>query len=289
MTDRARSVLVMSRQRLRDSLVGAGFYVALSAGLAVAFAAVAGFTTAVDSSGFDYRQSPLYSVLGGLIAGAFGPSLLARILAQGPLAFALHVGAVPVVLYLSVSSIHRFCAERSSGALELYTYGPADAMACVLASIVKDTTLTVVGLLSLLLLCAAAGAVNNLAAPPSLLAFAAELFLGASCIYAYGLLVALCVDNGSAAISLFIGVVVIFVLALVGSHAVVIGRGVEAAAEFAAAIGWLSPLGYWAIFVSARSAADLPGIIGGVAGPLALAAALLAACHLAAKTRGVRS
>jgi hypothetical protein len=289
MTYRLRSVLVISVRRLHDSLVGAGFYVAVSVGLAVALTAIVSFTAAVDSSGFDYRQSPLYNVVGGLITGAFGPSLLSRMFGQGPLLFALHAGAIPVVLYLAGASVHRLSVERSSGALELYTYGPTDVTACVLASILKDAALTLVALVSLLLLSAAAAAADNLAFPPFLLAAAAEILLGALGIYAYGLLIALCVDNGSAAISVFSGLLVIFLLCLAGSHAIVIGFGAQLAGAVAAAIGWLSPLGYWAVFLVSRSTTNIAGTVAGVAGPLALAAAILAGCHLVARARGVRA
>jgi len=289
MSDRTRSTLVIARRRLLDSFINPGFYVTLSISLAIAFAAVVSFAAAVDSSGFNYRLSPLYDVVGGLIVGAFGDALLAKTFAQGPLLFALHGAFVPVLLYLAFASVYRFGAERSSGALELYTYGPTDATAYFLGSVMKDAVLTLVALASILLFLLALAAVDNLAITPALLTSAEVLFLAALGIYAYGVLVSVCVDNGSAALSIFIAAVATFFLFLIGSYAIAVGYAASLVSMVSRVVGWFSPLAYWALFLRSREAAEAGGLILALAGEIALTALLLAASHLIVRARGVRA
>ncbi|HUX22847.1 MAG TPA: hypothetical protein VMW69_16545, partial [Spirochaetia bacterium] len=115
---RARASIAIGKRRLFESLIHPGYYVALTIGAAVAFALTSGFLSSIDSSGFNYQLNPLYNFIGGIVSGAFGAPFLGRLFAGGPFLFALHIGFIPVLLYLAMTSVYRFGSEKSSGAIE---------------------------------------------------------------------------------------------------------------------------------------------------------------------------
>jgi hypothetical protein len=51
-----------------------------------------------------------------------------RLFAEGPFLFALHFAFVPVLLDRALSSVFRFGLDRKVGAIELLSFGRADAL-----------------------------------------------------------------------------------------------------------------------------------------------------------------
>ena len=288
MSPRLRATAVIARRRILETVISPGWYVALTIGLLLAYLLVAGFVRAVDSSGFDFTRDPAYDLIGRSLAGAFGTTFVSKLFAEGPFLFTLYVGFLPVLLYLAVSSVFRFGLEKKVGALELLTYGPADATAYFLAALVKDLLLTLISLVVLLLFLLVAAGLNNLVLGPAFFSSLAILFFLCASIYGYGILAASLTDNSASAIALFLGLVLVFSIVMIGSFTVVSGYVRNLASVFAWVIQWISPLFYWNLALRFAEVGNWGLYALGALLLLALAAAVLALSHLTMKVRGVR-
>ena len=288
MSPRLRATAVIARRRILETVISPGWYVAQTIGLLLAYLLVAGFVRAVDSSGFDYTLAPAYDLIGRSLAGAFGSTFVSKLFAEGPFLFTLYVGFLPVLLYLAVSSVFRFGLEKKVGALELLTYGPADATAYFLAALVKDLLLTLVSLVVLLLFLLVAAGLNNLVLGPAFFSSLIILFFLCIAIYGYGILAASLTDNSASAIALFLGVILVFSIVMIGSFTVVSGYVRNLASVFAWVIKWISPLFYWDLALRFAEVGNWGLYALGAFLLLVLAAAVLALSHLTMKVRGVR-
>ena len=288
MSPRLRATAVIARRRILETVISPGWYVALTIGLLLAYLLVAGFVRAIDSSGFAFTLDPAYDLIGRSLAGAFGTTFVSKLFAEGPFLFTLYVGFLPVLLYLAVSSVFRFGLEKKVGALELLTYGPADATAYFLAALVKDLLLTLLSLAVLLLFLLVAAGINNLVLGPAFFASLVILFFLCIAIYGYGILAASLTDNSASAIALFLGLVLVFSIVMVGSFTVVSGYVRNLASVFAWVIQWVSPLFYWNLALRFAEVGNWGLYALGALLLLVLAAAVLALSHLTMKVRGVR-
>lgn len=285
---RLHAAAVIARRRLLEGVLSPGYYAAQTVGLVLAWLLVAGFVRAVDSSGFDYTLDPAYDLIGRGLAGAFGTAFVAKLFAEGPFLCTLYAAFLPVLLYLSVSSVFRFGLEKKVGAVELLTYGPADAAACLLAALVKDLLLTLAALAVLLLFLLTAAGLNNLVLGPAFFSSLGILFFVAAAVYGYGLLAGSLTDNSASAVALFLGVVLVFGGVLVGSFTVIGGYVRNLASVFSWAVQWFSPLFYWQLALRAAEVGDWGRFLAGALLLTLLAAALLGVSHLVMKVRGVR-
>ena len=288
MSPRLRATAVIARRRILETVISPGWYVALTIGLLLAYLLVAGFVRAIDSSGFDFTLDTAYDLIGRSLAGAFGTTFVSKLFAEGPFLFTLYVGFLPVLLYLAVSSVFRFGLEKKVGALELLTYGPADATAYFLAALVKDLLLTLISLAVLLLFLLVAADLNNLVLGPAFFSSLFILFFLCVAIYGYGILAASLTDNSASAIALFLGLILVFSIVMVGSFTVVSGYVRNLASVFAWVIQWVSPLFYWNLALRFAEVGNWGLYALGALLLLVLAAAVLALSHLTMKVRGVR-
>lgn len=288
MSLRLHAAAVIARRRLLETALSPGYYAALTVGLVLAWLLMAGFVRAVDSSGFDYTLDPAYGLIGSGLAGAFGTTFVAKLFAEGPFLFILYAAFLPVLLYLAVSSVFRFGLEKKVGAVELLTYGPADAAAYLLAALVKDLLLTLVALAVLLAYLLAAAGLNNLVLGPAFFASLIILFFVAAAVYGYGVLAASLTDNSASAVALFLGVILLFGGVMAGSFTVVEGYARDLASVAAWAIQWLSPLFYWHLALRAAEVGNWGLYLAAALLLALLAAVLLGAGHLTMKLRGVR-
>ena len=288
MSPRLRATSVIARRRILETVISPGWYVALTIGTLLAYLLVAGFVRAIDSSGFDFTLDPAYDLIGRSLAGAFGTTFVSKLFAEGPFLFTLYVGFLPVLLYLAVSSVFRFGLEKKVGALELLTYGPADATAYFLAALVKDLLLTLVSLVVLLLFLLVAAGLNNLVLGPAFFSSLVILFFLCIAIYGYGILAASLTDNSASAIALFLGLILVFSIVMIGSFTVVSGYVRNLASVFAWGIQWVSPLFYWNLALRFAEVGNWGLYALGALLLLVLAAAVLALSHLTMKVRGVR-
>jgi hypothetical protein len=289
MSRRFHAARVIAVRQVFESFVSPGFYVILSLSLASGCALAAGFAASIDTSGFNPKLSALYDFISRLIVGSFGASFQEKLFAEGPLAFALLVSFLPMLVYLAVSSVFRFGHEKNAGAVELIVYGPADGTAYVLAAWLKDMLLSLVSLAVLSAALLAAAELMRLLPGRLFGTMIVVLPLACLSIFAYGALCSILASNSTSALALFLGIQVVFFLLLAGSFAIVSGpvRSVSAAA--AALLQWVSPFFYAGLCFRAAESGQSMLFITGSALLLLLCAAVLYAGHLVIRRTGVRA
>ena len=288
MNERMHATSVLARRRVFETIISPGFYVAMAIGLMLAYLLVAGFVRAVDSSGLAFALNPVYDLIGRSLEGAFGRTLVEKLFAEGPFVFALYVGFLPMLLYLAVSSVFRFGLERKIGALELLAYGPADGTSGFLAAFIKDILLTVVYLVVLLVFFAITAALSNLLLGPTFFFTLVILLFFSVAVYAYGVFASTLTDNSASAVALFLGLMVFFLVVLMGTFTIVSGYVRNLSTVFAWIVRWISPLFYWNLAVQAVEIQGWLLYAGGLLVLLVLGAAVLAVSHFILKARGVR-
>jgi hypothetical protein len=288
MNERLNATLALSRRRILETLISPGFYVAQAVALVLAYFLVTGFTHSVDSGGFDFRLYPVYELIGRSLVGAFGATFVEKLFAEGPFVFILYVAFLPVLLYLAVGSVFRFGLEKKVGALELIAYGPADGTSYFLASLAKDVLLTLLSLAVLLAFLLVAAALNNLILGPAFTVNLAMLFLLATAIYAYGIFASALTDNSASAVALFAGLMLFFLIVLMGSFTIVSGYVRNLTSVFAWVVKWVSPLYYWDLGIGAAEVGSWGLYILSLALLAVVSAVVLLASHVTLKIRGVR-
>jgi len=289
MNQRAHATSVLAKRRILETLISPGYYVAQTIGLVLAYLLVAGFVRAVDSSGFNYTLNQAYELIGRSLVGAFGATFVEKLFSEGPFLFTLYIAFLPVLLYLAVSSVFRFGLEKKVGALELLAYGPADGTSYFLAALIKDILMTAIYLVVLLLFLFIAGLLNNLILGPSFYYSLVILFFLSIAIYAYGIFASSLTDNSASAIAVFLGLILFFIIIMMGSFTVVSGYVRNLASVLAWIIKWISPLFYWDLALRFVEMGNWGMYFIGVALLLLLSVVVLFISHLTIKTRGVRA
>jgi hypothetical protein len=288
MRERLHAALVIARCQAFETLLAPGLYVTLALGLLLGFFLVNGFMASIDSSGFNSSLTPLYDVIARSLAGVFGTAFVAKLFAEGPFTFALLVSFTPVFLFLAISAVFRFGQEKSAGAVELLTYGPADGTSYFLGSFLKDVAFTAGALAMIALFFGTVAGLGNLILGPLFFVSLPMLFFISLATYACGILCSILTLNASAALAAFLGNLVLFLLVLGGSMALVSASVRTVASVAAATLQWISPFYYASLCVRAAQEGNAPGVLGGMALLFALALALLAIGHLVISRRGVR-
>ena len=289
MTGRARAALVIARQQAFETLLSPGLYVTFALGLILGVFVVTGFAGSIDSSGFNPALNSVYDLLARSLTGIFGTTFVAKLFAEGPFLLALLASFLPVFLFLAISSVFRFGQEKSAGAVELLTYGPADGTAYLLASFIKDAGFTVLSLILITLFLWAAAALGNLVLGPLFLALLPVLLCVSLAIFSYGILCSILSSNASSALAAFLGILVLFFVVLTGSFSIASASVRTVSSVAAGILQWFSPFFYASICVRAAQGGAPAALLGGIGLLLVLAAALLSVSHLAIRRRGVRA
>jgi hypothetical protein len=289
MNARMHAVVVIARRQAQETLLSPGLYITLALGLLLGWFLVNGFASSIDSSGFNPTMSPLYDLVARAFGGVFGASFVEKLFAEGPFVLALFVSFLPVFLFLSIGSVFRFGQEKTAGAVELLTYGPADGTAYFAASFLKDVVFSGLALLVIAVFLAIMAAADNLALGPLYATAVPVLFFLTLAVCAYGVLCSIISANAASALATFLGILLVFLLVLTGELSVA-GDSVRTVSSVAAVIlKWISPFFYASVSFRAAQGGSAGAVLGGMALSIALAAALLAASHLVIRRRGVRA
>jgi hypothetical protein len=288
MNERINATSVLARRRIYETFISPGFYIAMTLGLVLAYFLVAGFVRAIDSSGLAFGLNPVYELIGRSLEGAFGRTLVEKLFAEGPFVFALYIGFLPMLLYLAVSSVFRFGLEKKIGALELLAYGPADGTAGFLATYLKDLLMTVIYLVVLLAFFAITAVLNNLLLGPTFFFTLVILLFFSVAVYAYGVFASTLTDNSASAVALYLGLMVFFVIVLMGSFTIVSGYVRNLSTVFAWVVRWISPLFYWNLAMQSVEVQGWLLYAVSLIVLLVLGALVLAVSHFILKARGVR-
>ena len=243
---RYHSVKVLSRQRIFETFISSGFYIALSAGLFIGYFLVSGFLNAIDSNGFNPSLNPVYDLLVRSIAGTFGNIFVVKLFAEGPFIFALHLSFVPVILYLITNTISKFGFEKNVGALELISYGPADMTSSFIGFYVKDLFYIMVSLSIFVLYFLLLSKVNNLLLGPGFYFSVTMLLFLSTAIISYGILFTIITGSAGSGLALFTGVFIVFSFIQIGTYTIVSNYVRTLSSFFSWIIKWFSPIFYWA-------------------------------------------
>jgi len=287
--DRIHAAAVIARRQIQETLLSPGLYVTLALGLLLGAFLVRGFAASIDSSGFNPQLNPLYDLIARFLGGTFGGAFVGKLFSEGPYLFALLVSFAPVFAYLAIASVFRFGLEKTAGAVELLTYGPADGTAYVLGSFLKDVALALLALLAILVFLAVSAAAGNLVLGPLFFWALPVVFLAALAVCAYGILCSIIASNASSALALFLGVLLLFLLILAGSYSIASAPVRSVSTVAATVIQWISPFFYTAMCFRGLQGGGAGALLGGLGLLLALAAALLAAGHAVISRKGVRA
>jgi hypothetical protein len=124
--------------------------------------------------------------------------------------------------------------------------------------------------------------------PAFLLSLLITFFLSLA-VYAYGILVSTLTGNASSALALFVGILLFFVLILLGSFAIVGGYVRTLSSVVAWIVKWLSPFFYGGLCFQGVELKNPFTFAAGLVLLSALTGVVLYASHLALSIRGVRA
>ena len=154
-------------------------------------------------------------------------------------------------LFLSIGSVFRFGQEKTAGAVELLTYGPADGTAYFAASYIKDVFFSALALILIALFLAVMGVVDNLALGPLFFTVLPILFFLTLAVLAYGVLCSIISANASSALAVFLGILLVFLLVLTGALSIASDSVRTVSSVAAAMLQWISPFFYASLSVRA--------------------------------------
>lgn len=289
MSDRMHAAVVIARRQAHETILSPGLYITLALGLFLGWLLVNGFASSIDSSGFNPALNPLYDLVARSFGGLFGASFVEKLFAEGPFVFALFVSFLPVFLFLSIASVFRFGQEKSAGAVELLTYGPADGTSYFAASFLKDLFFSAVSLVFIAIFLGVCAAANNLALGPMYFTALPVLFFLTLAVLASGVLCSAVTLNASSALAAFLGIHLVLLLVLTGELSIASDSVRTVSTIMAAILQWISPFFYASICLRAAQGGGPFAVLGGIALTMLLAAILLAVSHLAILRRGVRA
>ena len=285
---RLHAVVTFSKRRIFETFISPALYVVTTVGLLLGYVLVSGFIAAVDSSGLNYANSPLYELVARSLSGIFGQAFVIKLFSDGPFLFSCYVTFTPFLLYLAISSVYRFGFEKNVGALELLMYGPADETACLLSFAVRNMLYTVLFGAVLLLFFSLAALLSNMALGASFFYGLLMALLLSLTVFAYGTLASALAGNGSAGTALLAGVVVFFVLIQMGSFTIQTGYVRSLSTVLASVVKWVSPVYHWSQGLSSISAGNVGGLLGSIGMSILLAVVLLFVSHVIMRARGIR-
>jgi hypothetical protein len=287
MRERLRASFVIAKRQVQEGLLSPGLYVTLALGLVLGWFLVRSFASSIDSSGFNPTLNPVSDVCARLFAGAFGVAFVGKLFAEGPFLLALVVSFLPVFLYLCISLVFRFGQERSAGAVELLSYGPADGTSYLAAAFITNAAFAALALVVVTGFLALTAALGGMATGRMFLLSAPLLFFLCLSVFSFGILCSVLGMHPSSALAFFLGIMVTFFLVLAGAYSTTDVRTVSSVA--AAVLQWFSPLYYLSLSLQAAQGGHAAGFLAGAALLVVLAAVLLVLSHFAMRRRGVRA
>ncbi|MBN1698610.1 MAG: hypothetical protein JW881_13935 [Spirochaetales bacterium] len=289
MRSRIKAAYIMGKRELFEVCITPGVYIALTLGLVTGFLLVAGFIHSIGSSGLDYNNlNPAYDMIFKSLSGAFGGTFVDKLFSEGPFFFALVLSFLPVLVYLSVSSVFKFGFEKNTGVIELISYGPADGTSYFLASFAKNCIVTGLSLAALFLFYSLASLIGNLVLGPTFVFALFLLFFFSCACYGYVVFVSVVAHNAASAVAAFIAIFTAFVLLHLMSLAMVAGYVKSFSGIIAWALRWFSPVFYWSFGLDSVDYGNIGGFFLSVLLLLVLSGALLGASHTVLGKKGVR-
>ncbi len=289
MRERTNATKVLAKRKIYETFISPGFYIAESIGLLLAYVLISGFVKSIDSGGFNFRLYPMYELIGRSLNGMFGAAFLEKLFAEGPFLFILYIAFLPVLLYLSISSVFKFGLEKKVGAIELITYGPADGTSYFAAGVIKDILFTILHILTMIIFLAIAAGINNLVLGPGIFLSFILVFILSIGFSAYGVFASTVSENPASAIAIFLGMLLFFFIILMGSFTIVSRYVQNLSSIFSWILKWLSPFYYWNLGLRAIEVGAWGMFFLSIILSLALSFFMLFISHVILRNKGVRA
>jgi hypothetical protein len=289
MSARINATRVLARRKIFETFISPGFYIIETVGLVLAYFLAHEFVKSIDSAGFNYQLHPIYELIGRSLIGPFGIAFFENLFAEGPFLFILYVSFIPILLYLSISSIFRFGFERKVGAIELFTYGPADGTSYFLASMIKDVLFTIIHIVILILFLAITAGVYNLVLGSSLFLSVFLVFFFSISLYSIGVFASTVSENSATAIVIFLTIVIFFMIILMGSFTIISGYAQNLNFVLSWILKWFSPFFYLEFGLKAVGAGYWDLYVLSMMLSMVFAGIMLFFSHLIFKKKGVRA
>lgn len=242
---RYHSGKVLTKQRVFETFISPGYYIALTAGLLIGYFLVSGFLSTIDSNGFNPTLNPVYDLIVRSISGTFGTIFVVKLFAEGPFIVALHMSFAPVIIFLTINTISKFEFEKNAGALELISYGPADVTSSFTGFFLKDIFYSIVSLSIYILYFLLLSKVNNLLLGPGFYFSVLMLLFLSAAIFAYGILITIISGDNGSGLALFTGVFFFFTFTQIGTYTIINNYVRSLASAFSWIVKWISPIFYW--------------------------------------------
>jgi hypothetical protein len=285
---RFNAIKTISRRRIFETLISPGFYIIATVGMILGYFLISGFVSSVDSSGFNPELNPVYDQIARMLSSVFGTAFIEKLFSEGPFIFSFFISFIPLLIYLSISSVIRFGFEKNVGALELIVYGPSDGTSFFLSFLVKDLFLTVLYIIALALFFTLSALVNNLVLGRMFFFSILLVFFLTSIVYTYGILTSVLTDNATSSVALFLGIMVFFTIIQIGSFSLVRTYVRSFSTAVAWIIKWISPLFYMSLGFKAINSDGSALFVLSLFLCIVLSSALLFASHIILKERGIR-
>ena len=182
----------------------------------------------------------------------------------------------------------RFGLEKKVGAIELLAYGPVDGTSYFLAFYIKDVVLTIFYLLALVLFLSIAALLNNLVLGPAFLYALVVIFFMALLLYTISILAAVLTDSGASAMALYLGIILLFLIVMMGSFTIASGYVRSVSSVLSWVINWVSPFFYWGLALAFIEAGNTLNYLLILLVMAVLSGLFLFLSHLVIKIKGVR-
>jgi hypothetical protein len=289
MKTRFHAAQVISKRMLFEMFIHPWFYVFLAFSLAGGLSVVWTFVQSIGTSGiFRFSQEGLQDPSLRFLLSSFGSTFCEKIFREGPFFFALCYSSLPVFLYLSMSAAFTFGNERTAGAIELITYGPADGTSCFLALLMRNMAGSIIMLITLILFFFIAAFLNNIALGYIFFYTLLLIFFLFLSMYSYVIFASVLSNSSSSSLALTIFFYLFFFSLQIGSFQIVQQDVRQYVHSIFLVARWISPLYYWTKGIEAAGYGNIPGYFLSLLFLFLLSFVLLCASHFILKRKGVR-
>ena len=205
------------RYRILEGLLDPGFHILLLVCMAFSMFAVRSFASAVISFGLDYERSPLLLFLAGIMESLYGENAATLLFAQGPLLILTFCCAVPLIVYLSVTTILQYGMERASGYSLILSAGPLDKGLDLLVFLLRNVILLSAGLLTYAIGFVWFSAITNVGIPKAFLFHCILILFSGTSVFILACISIVIPGRGYIGIVVFSVVLILLILAGAGT------------------------------------------------------------------------
>jgi hypothetical protein len=247
MNNRLHTLFVLTRKKIVETLISPAFPIICTACLVLGYLSVTGFIGSIDSDGINPALNPAFELVIKFMSGVFGESFFHKLFSEGPFAFALIIAYIPVLIYLSVSSVFKFGFEKNTGALELVIYGPVSITLYVIAAFLRNLFFSLVYLTACSIILFFYALLTNTVPGIMFLTVLILLAFLSLAVYGYTVFCSVISANGLASLPIFLGFALFFIVLQLGTLIVTSGYVLNIWSILSWVFQWFSPLFYFSI------------------------------------------